>query len=638
MASTFFGLNIARSGMSTYNAWLNTTGHNIANVKTPGYSKQVVNQAATIPISYKTSYGMTGSGVEAVSITSERDVYYDAKYRDTNSVFGKYETQMYYMQSIEDYLFARDETSGAMTNSLNKFFELLSGLRTSNVSDATARTEAVGYADTLTYYIRQAANSLQDMQKDINTEIGATAEKINSYAEQLTYLNKQIATIEVDGTRANDLRDQRAYILDKLSELVDIDVVEKEPVGSMGHAQFIVTVGSAVLVDTFEFNTLKYEVMDTTANQNDVDNIYNLRWSNGQDFGIHETGIGGKLQGLFEVRDGNNGEVFKGKVTGATACVTDATGAITTPATLKVTGTNEIANSLFKLDIPERDGVIEIGNSRYEYDSFEVTTGVDANGNSVYEYTFTLKGALDNATATSLTNTKPSMQVGDAVDFRGIPYYMSQLNEFIRKFSYEFNKVQVDGYDLNGDKGKELFVGKDKASGVEMSFGTGNIVEDPRYGNLVNYTLNTADSAKGVFSYYSLTALNTSINSKIVGNGSLLACSDSNEPGQVSNSGNLERMLNLQFDKTMFHQGEPASFLRVVTTTAGVDSQKVLSAAGSAENIRDAIDLRRLSQSGVDEDEEGQSLIICQNLLNYQYKVLSVMNEVLDKLINGTAV
>lgn len=75
-----------------------------------------------------------------------------------------------------------------------------------------------------------------------------------------------------------------------------------------------------------------------------------------------------------------------------------------------------------------------------------------------------------------------------------------------------------------------------------------------------------------------------------------------------------------------------------MTSTIGVDSGKVTEAAKNAKNIRDAVDNRRLSKAGVDEDEEGQNLIICQNLLNYQYKVLSVMDEVLDKLINGTAV
>ena len=80
------------------------------------------------------------------------------------------------------------------------------------------------------------------------------------------------------------------------------------------------------------------------------------------------------------------------------------------------------------------------------------------------------------------------------------------------------------------------------------------------------------------------------------------------------------------------------SFLKVLTATVGVDSQKVITASKNAENIKNSVDNRRLSKAGVDEDEEAQNLIMCQNLLNYQYKVLSVMNEVLDKLINGTAV
>lgn len=61
MPSTFFGLNIARTGMSTYNVWLNTTAHNISNVKTVGYTRQTVNQVAGKPISFGTRYGMVGS-------------------------------------------------------------------------------------------------------------------------------------------------------------------------------------------------------------------------------------------------------------------------------------------------------------------------------------------------------------------------------------------------------------------------------------------------------------------------------------------------------------------------------------------------------------------------------------------------
>ncbi len=657
MASTFFGLNIARSGMSAYSAWLNTTGHNISNVKTPGYSRQTVNQAATGAISYGTRYGMVGSGTEAVSITSQRDIYYDAKYRISNSTYGKYSTRTYYMQSIESYLYAKDSQTGAMTNSLTNFFKSLSNL-TTNVSNTTNRTEAIGFADTLTYYMQEAADNLQQLQKDVNIQIASTADQINSYAEQLVSLNRQINTLEVYGGTANDLRDQRAYLLDQLSELVDIEVIEKEPVGGKGYNQFIVTIGSAVLVDTYEYNTIRYEALETTTKQGDVDNMYDLRWSNGQDFGIHEKGLGGKMQALFDLRDGNNGEVFEGKVTGAANKTDAATGAIT-GATLTVEGTNDIANSLFKLDIPEGNGVITVGNSQYEYSSFDVE--IDAAGK--YTYTFHLKTGLGTNAANIVGK---DTKVGDAVDFRGVPYYVSQLNEFIRKFSYEFNQAQLKGYDLYGNQGKEMFLGVDKVSGKELNFGTENLVEDvngvlrlkaPTAADpnaTANYTFSSTwpydasgnlreNDGYALTSYYSITAFNTSIDTKIIKDSRLLACSDQPKDPlgnvEASNANNLiNNILTLGNDTTMFKQGQPASFLQVLTSTVGVDSKKDSTAAENAEYIKNAVDNRRLSTAGVDEDEEGQNLIICQNLLNYQYKVLSVMNEVLDKLINGTAV
>ena len=92
-------------------------------------------------------------------------------------------------------------------------------------------------------------------------------------------------------------------------------------------------------------------------------------------------------------------------------------------------------------------------------------------------------------------------------------------------------------------------------------------------------------------------------------------------------------------DNSMFKQGDPGSFLNVLCTAVlGVDSARVTAATENAQNILDAVDHRRTSISGVDEDEEGQNLVIYQNLLHYQYRVLSIMNEALDKLINGTAV
>lgn len=618
MPSTFFGLNIARSGMSTYNAVLNTTAHNIANVKTTGYSRQVVKQQATEAISFKTTYGMVGTGVDAISIDSQRDIYYDNKYRMSNTSYSRYESLNYYMNSIENDLYAKDSTSGGMTNSLDNFFKVVTSL-TTDPSSTTIRTQTVGYADTLVKSINEVANSLQALQKDLNDQIASTVDQINAYAQQIASLNKQIATIEIYGTKANDLRDQRATIIDELSALVDVDVVEKEPTNGNGLAQYIVSIAGSPLVDTNDYNTIKYTAMDTCYSMNDMDKMYDLTWSTGQSFDKRSKALGGKLQALFEMRDGNNNETFEGKATGTAGS-----------KTLTVTDVNDLGKSLLKLDIPASDGVITLGNATYNYKSFTAT--VDADGN--YTYTFTLENALGRDIRDE------DMHISDAVDYRGVPYYMSQLNEFIRTFSYNFNKVQTSGYDLNDNAGQQMFIAKDKVNGIEMRF-SDTVKTGFTFDSLLaldaNGKIATDTEGYANTSYYMMTALNCNIDSQIAKDGSLLALSDK-QGGGVSNGGNLAKMSDLANDTTMFRQGKPGSFLQVLTSAAGVDGSKVKTAMENAENIKNAVANRRLSTAGVDEDEEGQNMIICQNLLNYQYKVLSVMNEVLDKLINGTAV
>lgn len=638
MPSTFFGVNIAKSGMSTYNAWLNTTGHNIANVKTEGYSRQYVNQKATEAVSLRTSYGMLGSGVDAININSQRDIYYDNKYRMSNAEFGKYETFSIHMQDIEDYLYAKDANDGAITNAMDLFLTEITEL-SKNVQDSSIRKQAVQYADLLLNYINEAADNLKAKQQDLNGQIADTVDMINAYAQEIASLTQQINTLEVYGSRANDLRDERATILDKLSELADVTVVEKEPFGGKGIVQYIVSVDNAVLVDTYDVNLLHYESRKTYNAMGDIDNLYDLRWSSGQDFGIHDKGLGGKLQALFELRDGNNGEIFEGKIKTTATAGSDV---------ITVTDVNELGSSLFKLEIPSEHGIITVGHAEYEYKYFDC----DVNDDGEFEYTFYLEKPLGFD-----ANAGDDMHVSDAVDYRGIPYYLSQLDEFVRKFSYYFNELQTSGYDAYNataserasETGNQMFISTDKVSGKEQNFSsdvyksfsfnsqTGSVTNSTSAAELAGKNQRLGrDGDYDITTYYKMTAATASIDSKILWDGNLLACSDTYNGG-ISNGDNLLRMSALRDDKTMFLEGEPASFLKVLTSTVGIDSKKSDNNAGNAKNIKDSVQSRRLSKSGVDEDEEGQNLIICQNLLNYQYKVLSVMNEVLDKLINGTA-
>lgn len=717
MASTFFGLNIAVSGMNTYNAVLNTTAHNISNTKTTGYSKQVVNQQAKKALSLKTSFGMQGTGVEVTEIVNTRDSYYDYKYRKSTTTLGYYDTAKYYMSSIEDYLYVKDEKSGGLSTSLDSFFKALINMTTDS-TDTTKRAETAGYADALGEYARKMSTNLQILQNDINTEISSTVKQINAYAEQLAALTKQINSLEVYGNQANDLRDQRARILDELSQLADVEVTEKNPETGSGLHQYIVALGGNILVDTYNYKTISVEASKTKDNQCDVQGLYGLKWSDGQSFNIRNTILGGKLQALFELRDGNNGENFTAKLTdnGNKSCIGTKNNKSTITLSAKsVSGANNC--DLAKLSIPESNACLTIAGKDYKYDSFEVTVGIDG----TYTYTFTLSEPLEEADKKNIKtafDNSESASIGDSVDFRGIPYYMSQLNEFIRTFSANVNQLQNAGYDMDNNKGVDLFVGLDSQTDKQMNMielirntkdgyyylngskvfsgkVTGGTTDAPKAAagsDLESYLTNneytikgkseTAVSANGIngkkytlldkngeeaetifvpddsknvltfssstkestdgniySSYYNVTAARFQANKDVVKDGRLIAAAKySQDKTGISESGNLDKLVALQNDQNIFKQGTPTAFLQIMTATVGVDSNKIVAATTNSENIQKAIENRRLSVMGVDEDEEGQNLIITQNLLNAQYRVISVMNEVLDKLINQTGV
>ena len=720
MASTFFGLNIAVSGMNTYNAVLNTTAHNISNTKTTGYSKQVVNQQAKKALSLKTSFGMQGTGVEVTEIVNTRDSYYDYKYRKSTTTLGYYDTAKYYMSSIEDYLYVKDEKSGGLSTSLDSFFKSLINMTTDS-TDTTKRAETAGYADALGEYARKMSTNLQTLQNDINTEISSTVKQINAYAEQLAALTKQINSLEVYGNQANDLRDQRARILDELSQLADVEVTEKNPETGNGLHQYIVALGGNILVDTYNYKTISVEASKTKDNQCDVQGLYGLKWSDGQSFNIRNTALGGKLQALFELRDGNNGENFTAKLTdngkGSGSCIgTDKNNNSTITLSAKsVSGANNC--DLAKLSIPESNACLTIAGKDYKYDSFEVTVGIDG----TYTYTFTLSEPLEEADKKNIKtafDNSESASIGDSVDFRGIPYYMSQLNEFIRTFSANINQLQNAGYDMDNNNGVDLFVGLDSQTDKQMNMielirntkdgyyylngskvfsgkVTGGTTDAPKAAagsdlelyltnneytikgksetavsangingkkytlldkngeeaetifvpddskNVLTFSSSTKESTDGNIysSYYNVTAARFQANKDVVKDGRLIAAAKySQDKTGISESGNLDKLVALQNDQNIFKQGTPTAFLKIMTATVGVDSNKIVAATTNSENIQKAIENRRLSVMGVDEDEEGQNLIITQNLLNAQYRVISVMNEVLDKLINQTGV
>lgn len=619
MASTFFGLNIGSTGMQAYQASLNTTAHNISNIGTEGYTKQTVNLSAGQALSVAGSYGMIGSGVSIKDITQERNLYLDDKYRYNKSIAGNYDTKEYYLSSIQSYLYTADGKTGGITTGFDDLYNSLTTL-TADAADMTKRTDVAILSESFSQHVTAFANSLQVLQDEANVQIETVISQINALGDEISSLTRRINTYEISGEQANDLRDERNALLDELSQFVDIKVKETAAQEGTGNTQFMVYIDGSILVDSTESYKLECSASDTKVNQNDIEGLYSIKWSNGQNFNIRSKTLGGSLQALLEMRDGNNETAFS---------ATAATVSTSSDGVTKFTVSDANCNDLRLLNIPETQGRITIGSIDYEYDSFDVTVNADG----TYSYEFTLNGTYTPSQVNSLQyacDNSKTVKIGEPIGYKGIPYYMSQLNEFVRTFSMEFNRIHNSGYDLNKEAGIDWFSSKDALTGDNYNFD-----ED-----VVAFSSVVEKNADGVFdnvSYYNMTALNFAINKEILDDPSKLALMGSPGDG-VANNDNLKKLLGIRDDNAVFNEGTPDAFLHTLISSVGIDCKQAISLSKSQDNVLIAIDTRRESVSGVDKDEEAANLVKFQNLLYSQYKVLSVMNSVLDKLINGTAV
>lgn len=604
MASTFFGLNIAKSGLYAYQSALNTTSHNISNAETEGYSRQIMNQKASKAMQMNSSYGMAGTGVAVTGVTQQRESYYDMKFWKNNTMYGEYSSKSHYMSEVENY-FNEIGIDGFTTtfNSMNSSLQEL----LKNPSSLTVRTQLINYAKSLTEYFNSVSGNLKSIQQECNFEIRNQVDQINSKAQQIAALTKQINTLEINGGTANDLRDQRALLIDKLSEIANVSVSEKIVGAGVGVTSYEVKLDGVTLVDGIITNKLKVVPRDEKHNLNDIEGLYDIQWENGQNFNVRSSTLSGYLQGLFEVRDGNNQLNFNG-----------TTSVNATDTHVSITDAN--IKDIEKLNIPET-GKLVIGNREYAYTGFEFN--VDANG-KITGYTFELSSPI----TVSAANTE--VRIGESIDYKGIPYYMNQLNQLVRTFAKAFNDVHTSGVDLAGKPAEDFFTGTSKVDGRNYTFDDTVTTYNSGTGS---YYTPTPDGTPLYGSYYLVTAGNFTINENLMKNPALMSTSTDVVNG-AENNDIVNRLLGIKNNKMLFDQGSPEGFFQTLVAEIGIDTDKAITFSQSQSNILDTIRNQRLSISGVDIDEEAMNLVRYQNAYNLSAKVITVMNQIYDKLIN----
>lgn len=644
MPSQFFGLSISYSGLLASNAALNTTANNIANVQTKGYSRQQVSQQAASALRVFQTYGCAGAGVETLAIERVRDEFYDGRYWDNNSKVGEYNQKQYYMTQIESYFDDNGKNSGFKT-----IFDqlMVTGMQEllKNPDNATTKSQFVGYAGALTEYFNGLAGNLQKLQKDVNQELKLKVDEINSLAGEIATLNKQINTIELTGVKANELRDRRTLLIDQLSEIVDVDVTETTVVDTnnpdrlTGANRYIVKIaGGQILVDDSEYNGLECVAREAyeKVNQTDIDGLYDVYWENGQKFNLYNAAMGGSLRGLVQMRDGNNGENFTGKVTGTGTSV-DGQGKIHDMVTIQVS--KAYLTDLNKCNLSDQGGIINLGNQEFYYDSWEYEISYDANGEPVYSYTFTLSDSEKNDLRLTNDRVGKTASIGASLSYQGVPYYMNQMNEWVRTFAEKFNDILTSGYASGNEKGIKMFTGDKTTTDAQYEFPDDFRYDSFTYEDYVNGGNQSMKVKNSSDSYYRLTASNFSIVTAMELDPGRMANRYDQGDG-VEQSDLLQDLKNLATNKEqMSFRGASASeFLQCILSDVALNAQRAETFQKSFKDVANTIDTQRLSISGVDEDEEAVSLVKYQNGYNLASKMIQTLTEIYDRLILETGV
>jgi len=284
MAGLFQGLEIGKRALLTYQTYLQTVGHNIANVNTPGYSRQRVDIVSTRPES--ATFGLVGTGVQVADINHVRDLFLGQQFQRENKSLGQWTYKEKILSQIE--VFFSEPNDNTLSDLLNGFWDAWSELST-DPSSTNNRVALVEQTNQLTKGFHELATRLNNLRDSVDHDVLEMAGEVNRLTSEIARLNGQIKTRELGKGRANDLRDMRDNLLDELSKLIDVNTIEQ------GNGKVLVFVGALEIVDGSDAMSIETKVFNDNGTVK-----HELVWE-GTNLGIRNAN--GQLKGLIDARD-----------------------------------------------------------------------------------------------------------------------------------------------------------------------------------------------------------------------------------------------------------------------------------------------------------------------------------------------
>jgi flagellar hook-associated protein 1 len=228
---SYSGLQTALSGLEAAQAAIDTTGQNIANANTPGYSRQSVNMTERDPLTIQSLSNVTGAGsqlglgVDITSIGRIRDQFLDIQYRGQNTQTSGDNTSSTLLTQVQAAL--NEPSSSGLSGALTQFWSSFNALAGAPTNQGALQA-VLGAGQTVATGLNTLGNELTTLESQVtnqyNTLTDPSTGAIANDANQIASLNTQIAQAQVNGLNPNTLLDQRDQLIDDLSQYSNVNV------------------------------------------------------------------------------------------------------------------------------------------------------------------------------------------------------------------------------------------------------------------------------------------------------------------------------------------------------------------------------------------------------------------------------
>lgn len=634
--SSFFGIELGKRSLQNFKTALEVTGHNINNVATKGYSRQrVVMRTFDKPLEEPSlnraeRAGQIGQGAEITTIERLRDEFIDSKIMVELGSDGYWKTKNNYLQQLEAIYNEPGEYN--LRNDLDAFWDAWQEMSI-NPAERGTRMTLVERADRVNNSFNQMYNQMDSMRNNLNSLVENKVNRINDIANSIRSLNTAIVKQEALGQSPNDLLDKRDLLLDELSSLANVDIKSIDPDETM------IYIGSRSLIQGNVVNKLTLE--RSAAN----DGMFDVYWENDH---VQLNLQGGELKALLELRDIDT---------------VDAINDLDTLAVNLADSVNEIHRSGFGLNqetgidfftmtkkTPSVIGNYDLNNDGTEdstimfkvsgVNSVDINASIGSSGTLVF-------GSKTREGADVVIDYTAQMKVKDLIDKinssdANVSAYLDDKNRLVLKAkgfddyvkpSYFIKHIEDSGDFLVGISGLLNQSGANGAYNWQATNQVNQLAGDFRnftvtpekhpaaaisVNDIIRNDINYIAASKGI------DTTGNGFNDKWNGIG------DGSNALAIANLKNKEIMVESKSTFNDFYTGS-ISQIASRTETANSESEKQTIVMEYLEKLRQSV-------SGVNLDEEVAQMAMYQHGYNASARVVSVMDQLLDVVINRMGV